>query len=223
MGKEKRVVILGTGGTSVDILDTINDISNVDDPVIKCLGFLDDNEELWGKSILGARVLGPLKKVASLGEDVYFINGIGGPTNFVNKEKVITGLNVPLGRFLTIIHPTASVSKTAQIGRGTVIFQNVTVTANAKIGNHIVILPNSIISHDVEIGDYTCITGGVCISGEVKIGRSCYLGTNSALRDGVTVRDRCLVGMGSVVINDVKEDSVVVGNPARFLRKTTSL
>lgn len=187
------------------------------------MGFLDDNEELWGKSILGVKVLGPLRKAASFSKDVYFINGIGGPTNFVNKEKIITRLGISPERFLTIIHPTASVSKTAQIGRGVAIFQNVVVTANAKIGDHVVILPNSIVSHDVEIGNYTCITGGVCISGKVKIEESCYLGTNSALREEVTIGKRSLIGMGSVVIGDVEKGSVVVGNPARFIRKTMDL
>ena len=214
----KKVVILGTGGTSVDILDTIDDIASKGGD-LKCVGFLDDNESMWGKEIQGVEVLGPLKKSSSL-DNVYFINGIGSPSNFAKKGRIITGLMIPQERFLTIIHPTASVSRTAKLGDGVVIFQNVTVTANAKIGDHVVILPNSIVSHDAEVGDYTCITGGVCVSGRVRVGKSCYLGTNSAFREDVKVGDFSLVGMGSIVLKDVEENSVVVGNPAKFLRKT---
>ncbi len=212
----KKIVILGTGGTSLDILDTIADLADRGEK-LKCVGFLDDNEKIWGKKIHGVQVLGPLKKASSL-RDIYFINGIGSPSNFLKKEKIITGLGIPAERFLTVVHPTAAVSKMARIGRGVAIFQNVTVTANAKIGDHVVILPNSIVSHDAQIGDYTCITGGVCISSRVKIGHSCYLGTNSAIREGVKIGDLCLIGMGSVVLKDVPEKSVVVGNPARLLR-----
>lgn len=214
----KKIVILGTGGTSVDILDTIADMQD-NGAELKCVGFLNNNRKLWGKEIEGVKVLGPLNKAFSL-DSVYFINGIGSPSNFINKEKIITGLGIPPKRFLTVIHPTASVSRTARIGRGVAIFQNVTITANARIGDYVVILPNSIVSHDVEIGNYTCIAGGVCISGRAKIGKSCYLGTNSSFRDEVKIGDFCLVGMGSVVLNDIEEKSVVVGNPARFLRKT---
>jgi acetyltransferase-like isoleucine patch superfamily enzyme len=35
----------------------------------------------------------------------------------------------------------------------------------------------------------------------------------------VTIGDYALVGMGSVVLRDVAENLVVVGNPARILRK----
>jgi acetyltransferase-like isoleucine patch superfamily enzyme len=108
----------------------------------------------------------------------------------------------------------------ATLGAGTVILQNVTVTSNVRIGDHVIVLPNSVISHDSVVGDYTCIAGGVCVSGGVTIGRNCYLGTNSSIIELVTIGDYSLVGMGSVVLTDVAVESVVVGNPSRFLRQT---
>ncbi len=67
MNRPKQVVILGTGGNSVDILDTINDINDrASTPLYECLGFLDDNASLWGKDIHGAAVLGPLEKAHAL-------------------------------------------------------------------------------------------------------------------------------------------------------------
>lgn len=220
MTKPKKVVILGTGGNSVDILDTINDFNAcASTRVYECLGFLDDNESLWGKRILGVEVLGSLDKVRVLG-GCLLVNGIGAPTNFWKKEAIIAKTGASLERFETIIHPSASVSRTATLGRGVVVFQHVVITSNVRIGNHVIILPNTVISHDDVIGDYTCIAGGVCISGQVKIGQSCYLGTNSTIIGNSEVGDRCLVGMGSCVLSSVPPNSVVVGNPARFLRHT---
>lgn len=216
----KEIVILGTGGNCIDILDTINEINLVSSKY-KCIGFLDDNPENLGKNYYGIKVIGSLSDAIKL-KNVFFVNGIGSSFNFWKKKDIIKKTMITTERFETIIHPTANVSKLSQIGFGTVIFQNVTITSNVKIGNHVIILPNSVISHDDVIGDFTCITGGVCVSGGVTIGESCYLGTNSSIIGNITIGNNCLIGMGSNVLGDIKDNSVVVGNPANFIRETIS-
>jgi sugar O-acyltransferase (sialic acid O-acetyltransferase NeuD family) len=216
----KRIIILGTGGNCVDILDTINEINDFkrNNPY-ECVGFLDDDDRKWGEELYGVRVLGPLQAARKY-EDCFFVNGIGSTSNFWRKQQIISKAGIPLERFETIIHPTASVSRMSQLGWGTVILQNVTIASNVKIGNHVIVLPNSVVSHDDIVDDYTCVAGGVCISGNVEIGQSCYLGTNSAIVSDVKIGSYCLIGMGSVVLTDVPDNAVMVGNPARFLRKT---
>jgi len=214
----KKIIILGTGGNCIDILDTINEI-NLISPQYDCIGFLDDNPDNLGKIYYGVEVLGALS-IAKEITDTFFVNGIGSPMNFWKKENIIGKTKIPLEKFETIIHPTASISKMSKIGKGVVIFQNVTITSNVKIGHHVIILPNSVISHDDIIGDYTCITGGVCVSGGTSIGKSCYLGTNSSIIGNTNIGDNCLIGMGSNVISDFKSNSVIVGNPAIYKRKT---
>jgi len=224
MKETKKVIIFGTGGNSVDILDTINDINlSLKEKKYECLGFLDDNKDNLGKDILGVKILGPLTSASDYDKEVYFVNGIGSPSNFLKKEEIIKKTKIPIERFETIIHPTASVSRTSKIGRGVVIFQNVTITSNVAIGNHVIILPNTVISHDNIIGDYTCITGGVSISGNVKVGKLCYLGTNSTIIGNTRVGDCCLIGMGSVILEDIPDNSVFVGNPGKFLKHTKEL
>lgn len=219
MSEVKKIIILGTGGNSIDILDTMNDLNKLaSTQLFECIGFLDDDIGKWDKQYHGIKVLGSLEKANSF-KDTYFVNGIGNQKNYLHKETIIGKTNIPLKRFLTIIHPTASVSRLSRLGLGIVVFQNTTIASNAKIGNHAIILPNSIISHDVTIGDYTIVTGGVCISGGATIGKSCYLGTNSSIIGGISIGDNSLIGMGSVVLNDVSPNSVYVGNPARFLKK----
>jgi sugar O-acyltransferase (sialic acid O-acetyltransferase NeuD family) len=216
----KRVVILGTGGNSVDILDTLNDVNDAAGRLAyDCAGFLDDNQALWGSPRSGLKVLGPVAMAAEL-HDCYFVNGIGSPTSFARKPAIIASSGVAPERFLTLVHPTASVSRTATLGRGTVVFQHVTITSNVRIGDHVIILPNSVVSHDDVVGNYTTIAGGVCISGGVRIGTCCYLGTRSSVIGGANIGDGALIGMGSVVLADVPAGTVVIGTPARFLRST---
>jgi sugar O-acyltransferase (sialic acid O-acetyltransferase NeuD family) len=216
----KKIIILGTGGNCIDILDTINEINRASrSKKYLCAGFLDDNTQTWGKEYCGVKTLGGLDTACQY-TDCYFVNGIGSPGNFWKKDRIIEKTGVPDERFETIIHPSASVSSFSQLDRGVVVFQNATITSNVRIGRHVIILPNTVISHDDVIGDYTCVAGGVCVSGGVVIGPSCYLGTNATLIGNITIGAYCLIGMGSVVLDSVEENSVVAGNPARFLRRT---
>lgn len=216
----KKIVILGTGGNCIDILDTLHDInSKQGKAVYECAGFLDDNPANWDHSFYGVRVLGPLQKAKEL-RDCFFVFGIGSTSNFWKRNEILARMGLEDERFESVIHPTASVSKLANVGAGTIVFQNVTITSNAKIGRHVYVLPNSVISHDSVIGNFTCIAGGVCVSGNVQVGEGCYLGASSAIKDGVKIGDACLIGMGSVVLKDVPGNTVVVGNPAAFLRHT---
>ena len=219
----KDIIILGTGGNCIDILDTIHDINDAHGSIIyTCQGFLDDDYKKWGTEICGLKVLGPLNS-ANLYHKCYFVNGIGSPNNFFRKKEIISQTSLQEERFISIIHPTASVSHLSTIGIGVVIFQHVTITSNVKIGNHVIILPNTVISHDNVIGDYTCIAGGVCISGGVNIGPSCYIGSNSSMIGYIKIGDCCLIGMGSVVLHDVLGHTIVAGNPARVLQRTIAL
>lgn len=216
----QKIIILGAGGDSVDLLDTLRDINDARrEAVYECIGFLDDAAEKWGMEILGAPVLGPLDSAARYA-DCAFAFGIGSESNFWKRREILAQTNIPTERFETIIHPTASISRTAQIGRGAVIFQHATVTTNVALGAFVKVLPNTVLSHDVVVGAYTCVAGGVSVSGEAQVGASCYLGANCCIKSRVKIGDECLVGMGSVVLRDVVANTVVVGNPARVLRAT---
>jgi sugar O-acyltransferase (sialic acid O-acetyltransferase NeuD family) len=213
----RDLVIVGTGGTSVDILDAVLARQAVGDHSLRPVCFLDDNPARIGGTLHGLPVRGPLETARDL-RDCLFINGIGSPKNFWRRDQIVQRLGVPIDRFATVTHPTASVSARAIIGPGSAILQLVTVSANARVGAHVVVLPNSVVSHDCVIGDHTCITGGVCVSGGVTVEPSCYLGTNSVVNNSVVIGRGSLIGMGAVVLRNVPSNSVVVGNPARFLR-----
>ena len=85
----KNIIILGTGGNCIDILDTISDINTASGRnVYACLGFLDDDYNKWGKEFYGLKVLGPLSSAQNY-HNCYFVNGIGSPSSFLRKCKLI--------------------------------------------------------------------------------------------------------------------------------------
>ena len=77
MASPKKLIILGTGGNSVDILDAVyerNAYAKI--PPYECIGFLDDDPETWGASFLGRPVLGGTDTYAEHQPDA-LVMGIG--------------------------------------------------------------------------------------------------------------------------------------------------
>ena len=82
------------------------------------------------------------------------------------------------------------------------------------------------IGHDVKIGpdchiltpqhpkDYLARRGTRETSFPVEIGDDTWLGGNVTVLPGVKIGARCIIGAGAVVVNDIPDDSLAVGNPA---------
>jgi sugar O-acyltransferase (sialic acid O-acetyltransferase NeuD family) len=209
-----RIVIFGTGGNCIDILDAMLAVNRARGRTIyECIGFLDDAPAKQGTRVHALPVLGPLAAAAGL-RDVRFVNGIGSWQSFRDRRRVVASAGVPDERFETIIHPSAQVSEFAVIGAGTVLLQNAVVASGAQIGRHVTVLPTSIVSHDAVVGDYCILAGAVCINGFVELGDECYIGSGTQVRERLRIGAKVLCGMGSVVTRDIPAGATVAGVPA---------
>lgn len=54
----------------------------------------------------------------------------------------------------------------------------------------------------------------------ISIGNDVYIGLNSTILPGVTIGNRVIIGAGSIVTNDIPDNSVVAGVPARVIKTT---
>lgn len=101
-----------------------------------------------------------------------------------------------------------------------IIVQNFsTIMPNVKIGDGVKININSQIHHDSTIGKFSTIAPACVILGNVKIGNYSYVGANSTIKQNIKIGNNCIIGAGSVVTKDVKNNDIVVGVPAKFLKK----
>lgn len=121
-------------------------------------------------------------------------------------------------QYISVLEPAFKVSRFSSIMDGTIVHIGATVTVNVHIGKGCLINKHSVIGHDVTVGDYTVISPNVSIGGDVSIGKKCYLGSGAIIRNGIKIGENSIIGMGSVVLKDVEPNSVIVGNPAKFLR-----
>jgi sugar O-acyltransferase (sialic acid O-acetyltransferase NeuD family) len=201
------VIVLGAGGNCRDIVDAMLDAGGFEP-----LGYLDDDPAKTQLS--GLPVLGPLASWAEH-SGAFFVDGLNGVELTPSKREMLDRLGIPRDRYVSVVHPTASVSRMASVGVGTVLLQNVTVNSEARIGDHVMVLPNSVVSHDAVIEDYCYLTPGVVLAGYVHLEQGAYIGAGAVVKHRVTVGAGAVVGMGSVVLRDVPAGTTVKGNPAR--------
>lgn len=145
-----------------------------------------------------------------------FILGIG--DNRI-RAKVASLIAAKQKTLLNVIHPTAVVSKTGVLGKGIFISANATINALTRIGNNCIINTGSIIEHECQIGDNSHIAPGCVLAGNVHIGEQCFIGANAVIKQGVRVGNNVIIGAGSVVLNDIPDNEIWVGNPAKILTR----
>lgn len=68
-------------------------------------------------------------------------------------------------------------------------------------------------SHDIEKNTFDLITR------PITIGDGCWIATASTILPGISIGDYSVVAAGSVVCKSVDDNTVVGGNPARFIKK----
>lgn len=202
------LVVIGFGGNALDALSTIEASFSI-------VAYLDDNPLLHGADFEGRPIL-PTSELDRFPE-AQVLCLIGSERSYQRRGAIVDRLGLPDERFAIAIHPTATVSRLARLGVGSIVLPGAQVVSNATIGRHVIVLPQSVVHHDAAIGDLTVVGTGVIVAGHVRIGRSCYLGSGSSIKNGVTVGDGALVGMSANVIRDVAAGATVIGNPARVL------
>lgn len=75
------------------------------------------------------------------------------------------------------------------------------------------------LGYNCRIGERTLITAGVIIERDVCIGKETLIAPNATIRDNIIIGDNVIVGEGAVVVKNIENSAVYVGNPAKFLRK----
>ena len=122
-------------------------------------------------------------------------------------------------QFFTFIHPTALIfNDNVQVGAGSFIGANSILTTNIKLGKHTILNRGNQIGHDSEIGDYFSAMPSAIVSVYVTIGDCDYMGTNSAIKEKLSIHSLSIIGMNSCVIKHIKEPGVYVGVPAKKIK-----
>ena len=196
---KNKICIRGAGGLAIEVC------AWAEHSGYEVVAFVDEYPQ--SSELLGIPVVGREK----YDERFPITIAIGDPRT---RERIVSE-ELSSATFATIIHPSAIIGRTSEIGSGSVIHPNAVITSNVKIGAHTQLYTATTVGHGCEIGDFFTTAPGAVISGDCRIGDRVYFGTNSSIKQKLTVVDDVTVGLGAGVVKNITQAGVYVGVPAK--------
>ncbi len=207
---KQDLILIGASGVAHEILDTIHDL-NLKKNEWNVLGVLDDDPSKIGKEFYqNTRILGDRSYLSKVDQTkVQVLVTFSSPATFLKRHHYIEMLKAefPKLKFATLVHPTAYISPSAEIGEGSYIGPGVIIDSCASVGDHVIILFHSVVSRFVSVDDYTFISASVNIVGNRKIGKSVYLGAKATIN--ANLQDNILVDSAVLIKMDIESNAIV--------------
>lgn len=194
------IYFYGASGHAKVVLEIAEELS------LSIGGLVDLNPEI--KELLGY----PVSTINPETDGHHFIISIG--SNRVRK-KIAESFKV---EFASLIHPKSNISKRVNLGKGTVVMAGVSINSSSVIGSHVILNTNCSIDHECIIDDYVHISPNVALAGNVQIGEGSHIGIGASVIQGIKIGKWCTIGAGAVILKDVPDSAVVVGNPGRVIK-----
>jgi len=155
-----------------------------------------------------------LKKL--INQSKYFICCVGSnKSRYYISEKLTQYKLKPLD----IKSNFTTIDKTVKLGKGIQIMPNVVINSFCEVGDYCILNTSATLDHDCIIKNGVHIMGGASIAGGVQIDNFAIVGTNATIFPNIKIGENSIVGAGAVVNKNVPRNTVVVGNPAKVLKK----
>ena len=209
----KNIVIIGAGGLAKEVAFLIDNI-NQKKKQWNILGFIDNNKKNIGVKLNDISIIGTDDWLIGQNKSINMAFGIGDP-GLIKKLSINYSKN-NLIEFPNLIHPNAIGDwGNISLGNGNIICAGNVFTTSIHIGNFNYFNLSCTLGHDSIIGNYNVINPTVNISGGVEMEDEILLGTGSQILQYKNICSNCVVGAGSVVTNNLEENGVYIGTPAK--------
>lgn len=207
-----RVLIVGAGGHAQVVADIL--LAAAENGAEQApIGYLDDNPDLTGRSLLGLPVWGPLTELQRIAHD-QLILAIG--DNAV-RRRLYRQLAAQGEHFAIARHPASIVAREVVIGPGAVLCAGVVVNPGSSIGANAILNTGCTLDHHNRVGDHVHVAPGAHTGGEVEIGEGALVGLGATILPRCRVGNWSRVGAGAVVHRSVADGETVIGVPAQRL------
>jgi hypothetical protein len=206
----RPLLILGTHLLAPEVADVVSDI-----PGVGIAGFVENRDRARCEKPLNGLPVFWIEDLVGSAERYAAISGIA--TTHRNRfTDQMDALGIP---FAALVHPTAHVSRTVSLGPGTLVGAGVIIASHTRLGRHVFVNRGALIGHHTSIGDFVTIQPGANIAGACAIAAGTYVGMGSIVIDHRNVGAHSVIGAGAVVIEDVPDHVVVLGIPAKIVKR----
>jgi len=137
-------------------------------------------------------------------------------SKFINLYGCEIGDDTKIGAFVEI-QKNAYVGRRCKISSHTFICEGVTIEDEVFIGHNVAFVNDSFPRATTATGQLQ--TGDDWAVEKTLVKKGASIGSGATILSNVTIGERAIIGAGSVVTRDVPPDVIVVGNPARVLRR----
>jgi len=207
-----RVMIIGSGTTGQQTLDILFDQNSCED-----IAFFDDDPKLWGTVVNGVKVRGGIDLLFQI--DTQGLGVVIALADYRVKSKIASRLS-PLGlSWISAIHPTAVIMKSAKVGPGNILQAGTFLDTGSRTGNHVLIEAGATVGYNCVIEDYSILAAGTHLAGNNVVGYGAFVGIGASLCPGVCIGEGSVIGAGAAVTQDIPDGVVAVGVPARVIKK----
>lgn len=213
MAQKKSLIIIGSGGharvvTRLAFLDGHFDV----------VGAVDRDRRSNGEKVDSTVVVGTLDDLPAYRQKGIEAAAISFGDN--NERSEMAARLLEMGYQLpSLIHPSANVETTAEIGDGTIVCAGAIIGTEVSIGTGCIINTGAIIDHESRIGSFSHVGPGCRLAGRVTVGDLTFVGIGTVVKEKIRIGERTIIGAGSVVVDDIPSDVVAKGIPARIGRK----
>jgi acetyltransferase-like isoleucine patch superfamily enzyme len=154
-------------------------------------------------------------KYVSISEDVLLGKNVN-LSEFINLYGCSVGDNSRIGTFVEI-QKNAAVGKYCKIQSHTFICEGVVIEDCVFVGHGVTFINDKYPRAAKSEGGLQTEEDWVVVPTLVK--RGATIGSGSTILCNITIGENSIIGAGSVVTNDVQPNTIVAGNPAKFMRK----
>ena len=110
--------------------------------------------------------------------------------------------------FISYIHPKATISSNAKIGKNCFIFEDNTIQPYVTIEDNCILWSGNHIGHHSIIRANCFITSHVVVSGGCEIGENTFIGVNATLRNHIKIGKSNVIGASSLILNNTEDNKV---------------
>jgi acetyltransferase EpsM len=199
------IVVYGGGGHGKAVIELIRAAAGH-----TIIGVIDDGRKA-GDSVMGVPVLGGEAALAALLEagTLNAVNAVGGIGAMSSRIHVFERLRAAGFEFPSLVHPSAVVEPSAQLGVGAQVFPHAYIGSDAKLGTGCIVNTGAIISHDCELADYVNLAPGAILAGAVHVGEGTLIGMGVTVNLNVRIGAGARVGNSATVKADVPDGGIV--------------